>query len=92
MNQREAIRDQRAYLLQKSLKTTIIKKGDNRITSATRFCAICKRPLSKLILNTGATVSTAVHYSIKLSDVARVNMCADIRSCYSNLENEAEGD
>lgn len=92
MNSREAIRDQRAYLLQKSVKTTIIKKGDNRITSATRFCAICKRPLSKLVLSTGATVSTVVHYSIKLSDVARVNMCADIRSCYSTLENKPEED
>lgn len=77
------IKNKRQIIFSKSQKTTIIKKGDKRIASATRICAICGRKLSSITLNTGAVIATTTHVSCKISDLIRINMCADIRSCYA---------
>lgn len=82
---KQAIVEKRKYFLAHSRKTTLIRKGDKRVVSATRFCAVCKRPLSKLMVRNGKTIATVTHHSCQLSDMLRVNLCADIHSCYNYI-------
>lgn len=80
---REEIKKKRQYIFNQSKKTTTIRKGDKRIVSATRLCAVCGRPLSRLVLTNGSAIVTTTHVSCKVSDLVRLNMCEDIRSCYA---------
>lgn len=82
---RKEIKEQRKAILSQSVKTTLIRKGDKRISSATRFCAVCKRPLSTLVRSTGDTIATVAHSSCQLSDLVRINICTDIHSCYRHI-------
>lgn len=81
---KDEIKKQRRYFLSNSEKVTTIKKGDKRIASATRICVVCHRPLSKLVRSNGSVIATVNHYTCALSALVKVNMCEDIRSCYSN--------
>lgn len=82
---KEEIKKQRRYFLSTSEKVTRIKKGDKRIASATRICIICHRPLAKLVKADGSVEATVNHITCALSKAVKVNMCDDIRSCYSYI-------
>lgn len=84
------IKNKRKYIFNQSYKTTNIRKGDKRINSATRICAVCGRPLSKLILRTGEPTVVVDHISCKVSDIIRINICEDIRSCYAYSSKKGE--
>lgn len=85
---KEEIKTKRKDLLGSSDKTTVIRKGDRRISSATRFCVICQRPLASLVWENGTVIATVTHYSVVLSSWVKVNMCKDIRSCYTHMKGE----
>lgn len=87
---KEEIKQKRQYIFSKAQKTTNIRKGDKRIASATRLCAVCGRPLSKLVLTNGSAIVTTDHVSCKISDLVRLNMCEDIRSCYAYTSKKGE--
>lgn len=87
---REEIKQKRQYIFSQSQKTTNIRKGDKRIASATRLCAVCGRPLSKLVLTNGSVIVTTAHISCKISDLVRLNICEDIRSCYAYASKKGE--
>ena len=82
---KEEIKKRRRYLLQEAEKVTTIRKGDKRIVSATRLCAICHRPLAKLVKANGSVIATVSHFSCAMSPLVKVNICADIRSCYAYI-------
>lgn len=84
------IKDKRRYIFSQSSKTTTIKRGDKRISSATRICAVCGRPLSKLVLRTGVPTVVVDHISCNISDIVRLNVCEDIRSCYAYSSKKGE--
>ena len=83
MTDKEKVKEKRKNILSKSAKTTVIKKGDKRVSSSTRIWAVCGKPLSSLVLRTGASITTANHMSCLISGFVRLNICEDIRSCYA---------
>lgn len=86
VSNKEDIKLKRKRIFSQSTKTTTIKKGDKRVSSSTRLCAVCGKPLSSLVLRTGASVATVNHVSCIITDYVRLNVCEDIRSCYAHTK------
>lgn len=80
----EEIREKRKQIFDHSERTTTIHKGDKRVAHATRFCAVCHRPLTRMIKRTGKVICIVDHAHCKLG-LLQVNLCKDPRSCYRNL-------
>lgn len=84
------IKLKRKNILSNSKVTTEIRKGDRRIKSSTRFCAVCHRPLSAYVYKDGSTQASENHFHCFFTDLIVLNLCKDIRSCYSTIGKEEE--
>lgn len=88
MNKKE-VKESRHYLLTQANKVTKIRKGDKRVHGS-RVCSLCGRPLSKVILSTGKTQASVNHYHCHFNELLAVDICMDIRSCYSRVDKEED--
>lgn len=82
---RQEIKDRRSSIIKTATKVTKINVGDKRIKDSTRICGICHRPLTTYVAETGDASVLCSHFSCKMSQIASISLCGDIRSCYSNI-------
>lgn len=82
------IKKRRRHFLTKASRVTNIKKGDKRVSSSTRLCAICGNQLSLMTPSTGQIMAKENHYSCYMNELAQVNICENIKSCYSRHNTE----
>lgn len=83
---KEEVREARSYFFNKAQKVTTIRKGDKRVHGS-RVCAVCGTPLSTVLLSTGKSQAEKDHYHFDFSDLFYIDVCKDIRSCYTVMEN-----
>lgn len=84
------IKNNRGAIIKSALSVSRIKANDGRIKDSTRRCGVCHRELTFYSVELGEAVVSTPHLSCKLSDIATVNLCLDIRSCYSNIGLEGD--
>lgn len=88
---REEIKERRKYFLANANKKTVINKGDKRVHGS-RVCALCGSSLSTVTLSDGRSIATKNHYHCDFSELFYVDLCKDIRSCYSVMNKLGGGD
>lgn len=79
------IAKRRKYILNNANKVTVISKGDKRV-NGTRFCGICGRKLSNVILKTGNSIAIADHYHCYFSEYFYTNICKNLHNCKSEMK------
>lgn len=84
----QEIKSRRSSILKTASKVTKINVGDKRIKDSTRICGICHRPLTTYVVETGNVSVLCPHFSCRMSQIASISLCGDIRSCYSNIGTE----
>lgn len=86
---REEIKENRSAIMRSATSVNKIYVGDKRITGV-RICGVCHRNLTSFVPDNCTTSVVCNHLSCRLSSIATVNICADIRSCYANIGAEEE--
>lgn len=86
---RREVVEKRAKLYRDSVRSHTFNRGDKRVHSP-RLCSICARPLSQLVVQEQRYVTSHRHTRVHLSGDIQINICTDVRSCYSRLEERGE--
>lgn len=86
----ESVKNNRKHIIKLARSMTRIRAGDKRVVGI-RLCGICHRKLSTYSVELQRMVVSTDHFSCKVSDIVTINICADIRSCYANV-NKKEGE
>jgi hypothetical protein len=63
--------------------------GDRRVHTP-RICVVCSRPLTSLVINENTHITKVAHTRIHINKMFIVDICADIRSCYTEFEKKGE--
>lgn len=82
---KKEIKKKRLSLLKN--KKRLIKKGTEHNINNIRFCSLCGRQLTRMIINDRIypyIISLIDHYLIKIGDI-NIYLCKNINSCVSNL-------
>jgi len=86
---KKEIVEKRKSLAQLASKSGTFFKGDKRVRTP-RLCVVCGRPLSSLILHENKYIVIQTHTRYYLNDMFKLDVCADINSCYRTLTKKGE--
>lgn len=90
MKTKKDIKELRHDIKKGANSVTVIRRGDQRIKSPSRVCAICGQPLSNFNYTNGNVSAKMSHYQIKQSKYLEYYLCKDIKNCYKNIQRRGE--
>lgn len=90
MKEREQLLKKRNRLKKKATKITQLKKGDNRISSSSRVCAVCGKRLSTFDKINGKSYVLNNHYHLYYSDLVQSDICTTLDKCYKYFKERDE--
>lgn len=86
---KQEVKNKRKYLNKIAKKRVTFNKGDHRVFTP-RLCVVCGKPLSSLVIREQKYITVQTHIRCHINEYVTLDVCADIKSCYSTLSKKGE--